>query len=448
MLAKGEHNTKRQLGLLSATALVVANMVGFGVFTTSGFLLADLHSPWLVLLIWVLGGGMAALGALNYGALGRRIPESGGEYLFLSRTLHPAAGYVAGWISLLVGFSAPLAFAAKAFGDYGEPWIQYLAPGLSPLWSGTILLAVFSVLHSLSVRSGAKVQNGAVLLKIGLILFFILWASPYLQAPAEHDHPAVPVSMFGVSLMWVSLSYSGWNAAVYVAGEIHDPCRNLPKSLLLGVGIVTLLYLGINAVFLFSAAPEQLKGKPEIGLIAARTLGGENVATSVSALISLALVTSVSSMVMTGPRVYAKMAQDGYLPQVLTPDGGPPRGGLILQFALSVAFLWTATYEWLLTYIGFTLGLSTAFTVIGLVLLRLKEGKELRIPGWPWVPALFLLGILITTTFSLIERTMNSGVGLGVIALGIVAWWIHSRFKRRGRNGENQAAASDEATPR
>lgn len=245
--------------------------------------------------------------------------------------------------------------------------------------------------------------------------------------------------------MWVSLSYSGWNAAVYVAGEIKQPCRNLPKSLLLGVGTVTLLYLGINSVFLFSAAPEELKGEAEIGLIAARALGGENVATAVSALISLALVTSVSSMVMTGPRVYAKMAEDGYLPQLLTPDGGPPRGGLTLQLLVSLILLWTATYEWLFTYVGFTLGLSTAATVIGLVRLRFKEGKELPIPGWPWVPILFLLGILVTTTFSLIERTMNSGLGLGVIAVGIAAWWIQSRFNPQGRN---EAAVLDEAMPR
>ena len=295
-------------------------------------------------------------------------------------------------------------------------------------------MVLFSLLHGLSVGSGARVQDWAVVLKLALILFFIVWAVPHLEGPATGGYPSVPVSLFGVSLMWVSLSYSGWNAAVYVAGEINDPYRNLPKSLLLGVGIVTLLYLGINCVFLFSTSPEQLKGEPEIGLIAAQALGGESGATwekALSALISLALVTSVSSMVMTGPRVYAKMAEDGYLPRILTPDGGPPRGGITLQLAVSLVLLWTATYEWLFTYIGFTLGLSTAFTVIGLVLLRRKEGEQLRIPGWPWVPALFLLGILITTTCSLLVRAKNSGVGLAVIGLGVVAWWVQTRFARR-----------------
>src|SRR6188768_2751644 len=182
-------NAPRQLGLATATALVVANMIGTGVFTTSGFLLADLRSPWIVLAAWAVVGVIAALGALNYGALARRIPESGGGYLFLSRTLHPAAGYLAGWVSLLVGFSAPLAAAAFAFGEYARPWLQ----GWSPRASGTMLLIAFSLVHAAHVRRGAWVQNVAVVLKVVLILIFIGVAFPRLMPVDETK--TLPLSM-------------------------------------------------------------------------------------------------------------------------------------------------------------------------------------------------------------------------------------------------------------
>ena len=172
---------ERPLGLISATALVVANMIGTGVFTTSGFLLAELKSRWAVLAIWLAGGILAALGALSYGALARRLPESGGEYLFLSRTLHPALGFVAGWISLLVGFSAPLAAVAFAFGEYVKPWL----PGWPAPLSGSVLLVVFAAVHALHVQRGAWVQNAAVLVKLLLIVFFVGFAATRLQPPAE-----------------------------------------------------------------------------------------------------------------------------------------------------------------------------------------------------------------------------------------------------------------------
>ena len=255
----------RQLGLTSAVALVVASMIGTGVFTTSGFLLADLKSPWLVLVAWAVGGALATLGALCYGALARRIPESGGEYTFLSQTLHPAAGFLAGWVSLLVGFCAPLAAAAMGFGEYLGPWLG----GLSPRQSGTLLILAFGALHAANVRSGARAQDWAVLIKVFLILIFIGYGFSRLTPFEPAETSPVAISTFAVSLVWVSFSYSGWNAAVYVGGEIIEPGRNLPRALLLGTGIVTALYLGLNAVFVFAAPVETLAGKLDVGRVAA-----------------------------------------------------------------------------------------------------------------------------------------------------------------------------------
>jgi len=414
---------QRSLGLTSATALVVANMIGAGVFTTSGFLLADLGSPWYVLLGWAVGGVQAALGAVCYGALARRIPESGGEYLFLSRTLHPAAGYVAGWLSLLVGFSAPLAAAAFAFGAYAKPWLG----GIPAALAGSILILVFAAIHAVEVRRGARVQNAAVLLKIALIVAFVALAACAIELPALQPDPPFPVAAFGVSLIWISFSYSGWNAAVYVGGEVKDAAKIIPRSLIIGTALVTLLYLGLNAVFVFAAPMAELAGKLDVGRIAARAIGGVILEEAVAGIIALALVSSVSSLVMAGPRVYAQMASDGVLPGGLAVASGPPRAAIALQAGLALLFLWSATFDALLTWIGFTLSISTAATVAALIVLRRREGISLAVPGYPVVPWLFLAGVMAMTAFTVVQRPMESLVGFGTILAGLVAWRIQKK---------------------
>lgn len=411
---------KRPLGLPTATALVVASMIGTGVFTTSGFLLADLKSPWLVLLAWLVGGVVATCGALSYGALSRRFPESGGEYVFLSRTLHPAAGHSAGWVSLLVGFSAPLAAAAFGFGEYTKDWF----PHWSPQALGTVLLLAFALIHAAHTVRGAWVQNFAVALKVLLMAVFVVLALPRL--------PSLPVSAaevggaspgaFAVSLVWVFFSYSGWNAAVYIGGEVREPERNLPRALLQGTALVTALYLALNTAFVFSAPLTALAGKPDIGRVAAMALGGAAWADALSALVALALATSVSAMMMAGPRVYARMACDGVLPRFLACEGDAPRAAIALQCALALLLLWSSTFKGLLTYIGFTLGLSTAATVLGLIRLKLEEGEALEVPGWPWVPGAFLLGMLAMTVFAVLRQPMESLYGFATLSLGWFSW--------------------------
>jgi APA family basic amino acid/polyamine antiporter len=228
----------------------------------------------------------------------------------------------------------------------------------------------------------------------------------------------------------VSFSYCGWNAAVYVGGEVAQPDLNLPRSLMFGTLIVTVLYLGLNTVFVFSAPLDALAGKVEVGRIAAEALGGPALAELITAVVALALATSVSSLVMAGPRVYAQMASDGYLPHWLEAKSGPPRLAIALQCLAALALLWTATYEGLLTYIGFTLGLSTAATVAGLMRLRMREGPSLKVPGWPWVQALFIAAVLAITAFSILRRPGESLAGLATIAIGWLAWF---RLRDRAR---------------
>jgi APA family basic amino acid/polyamine antiporter len=411
----------RRFGLSSATLLVVASMVGAGVFTTGGFLLETLRSPWLVLLAWLVGGAVAACGALSYGALAQRFPESGGEYLFLSRTLDPAAGNVAGWVSLVVGFSAPMAAAAYGFGEYLASWMPWRAPQLT----GTLLLGALALLHGAHGQAGAWVQNLGVAFKLALMAGFILLAWPRLAVTplAAGSSGGAGFGAFFFSLIWVSYSYSGWNAAVYLGGEVRDPERSLPRALLLGTGLVTVLYLALNTVFLFSAAPEALAGRSDVGRAAALALGGAGWANFLTVLVAFALSLSVSAMMMAGPRVGACMARDGYLPPWFSfYENGSPKRATFLQCALSLALLWSAGFKELLTYTGFTLGLSTAATVFGLIRLRLKEGDACPVIGWPWAPLAYLLAIVAMTVATLIHEPRSALWGLATLPAVWALW--------------------------
>lgn len=399
-------------------------MVGTGVFTTSGILMRILGSPWLVLLTWLLGGVIALLGALCYGALAGRIPESGGEYVFLSRTLHPVAAYVAGWLSLIVGFAVPLGALAYAFAEYLQPW---LPPGVSPKIVATLLMVGASTLHFGSVSFGAKVQAAIVIAEVVLITLFASFGLGRLYPDGFHTAPvAGNFDKMGLGLVIVSFSYLGWNAAVYIGGEVKDPARNLPRSLILGTSIVTLLYMAMNALFVFAAPAEKLAGRIDVAHVAAEVVGGPFLAKAVSALVSLALALCVSALTMTGPQVAARMAGDGILPRGLAGrPGHPPRLALVLQLALGLVALWTATFEHILTYVGFTLGISTIATIVGLCRLRMKEGPSMRVPGWPWVPGLFLAFGAISTVVTVVQRPLEGLVGLATLGVGVLAYVLH-----------------------
>ncbi|MBW2387908.1 MAG: APC family permease [Deltaproteobacteria bacterium] len=423
-----QENSSRRLGIPSASALVIANMVGAGVFTTSGFALADLGSREYVLLAWLIGGLIALCGALSYGGLARRFPESGGEYLFLSRMVHPLAGFLAGWVSLLAGFTAPIAAAALGLQAYiGHTF----GPDIRPEWIGTLAIAAAGVIHGFRFREGVWLQNAAVALKLLLIFGFIAFGLSTLPERASTTAPSVDFvwGAFAVTLVWISFSYSGWNAVVYIAGEVRDPERSLHRSLLLGTSVVMVMYLGLNAVFLYSVPMEDLAGKVQVGAIAAHALGGARLEQGVSLLVGLALFTSIWSMVMVGPRVYAKMAEDGLFPHFLKPDGDVPTAAIALQSGAAIVVVWLTGLAELLSYIGFTLGISAALTVLALIFLRVREGKErVRVPGFPFVPIAFVVATLWAAGFMALREPTQAAAGLATALLGIPVYlWIRRR---------------------
>ena len=417
----------------SAGALVVANMIGVGVFTTSGFALADLHRPGLVMLAWCVGGLLAMCGALSYGALARQIPVSGGEYTLLSRTLHPLAGFLAGWVSLLAGFTAPIAAAGLGLQAY---LAESFGLASRPEWIGTVAILLAGLMHGLRLREGVLLQNLAVGLKLVAIAVFVGLGVIWMPDVSGSEVPAsaVEISAFAVTLVWISFSYSGWNAAVYVAGEVRDPDRNLHRSLVLATGLVTILYLGLNAVFLYSAPVSELAGKAEVGAIAAEAIGGPGLRRAISVLVALALFTSISSMVMAGPRVYAQMAEDGLFPRLFRGGSEVPGAAVALQVGLAIVVLWSSGLVQLLGYIGFTLGLSAAATVIGLFVLRRRLGPDrVPIPGYPWIPGVFVVATLSIAAFMLYREPAQAGLGILTVGAGLPLYWLLRRSSQAVR---------------
>lgn len=425
---------RRAFGLTSASALVVANMVGAGVFTTSGFALADLGSRGEVLLAWCVGGFIALAGALSYGGLVRHITESGGEYLFLSRVVHPGVGFIAGWVSLLAGFTGAIAFAASAFEAYAVPEGSR-PPWLPPGAVGIVLILACGGLHGRIVRHGLITQNLVVGVKLLLLVAFIGYAGWRLRDPGwaglrlADAGGAFSLPAFASSLVWISLSYSGFNAAVYVAGEVREAWRTVPRALWLGTLGVAAIYLALNAIFLFGPPPEAVSGRPDVAAVAAGALGGPGLGRLMRAVIGLALISSVSSMILAGPRVYARMAQDGTFPSWFRMPAGSdeaPAGAVALQVALAVVVTAVSTLGELLSYLGFTLSLSAAGTVACLFVLR-RRGLAAPCPGYPWVPALYVGSTLALAALAASHRPRELLAAVLTLASGAVVYRLLRR---------------------
>jgi basic amino acid/polyamine antiporter, APA family len=427
----------QHLGLRTASLLVVATMIGTGVFTTTGFLLRDLGSQPAVLLAWLLGGLAAACGSLAYAELVAALPHNGGEYRLLGRIYHPALGFIAGFVSLVVGFAAPIAASAIAFGEYLN--LALGSDQIPPLVSGVALVIGTSVLHSIRLATGRRLQDLFTLLKALLILLFIL-GGVFAIAPerllGDGEPPVLDALFspaFAVGLIYVSYAYSGWNAAAYVAGEVHDPGRQLPIALVVGTLTVTLLYLGVNAVFLGAAPPEELAAANErVGHVAAIHVFGESGGRLLSGLIALGLVSTVGALVMTGPRIYEAMGRDyramAWLARRV--DGGGPLIAIWLQSSLALLMLITASFETLVSYAGFTLSVFAALTVAGVFVLRMREPdliRPYRTWGHPFTSLAFiaLMGWMVLHTIH--ERPLVVAIGTATVGLG----WLAYRLARR-----------------
>lgn len=422
---------KRVMGAFSATMIVVASMVGTGVFTTTGILLETTPSAPAVLWGWLIGGVIAFFGALSYAELVAMHPKNGGEYQILSRVFHPAVGFVAGWISLIVGFSAPIASTAMAFGKYAAAGF----PAIHEFWAAIVIILALSAVHAIRVTFGSAVQNVFTVLKLLLVGSFIIGG--FCLGDFSHLTMETPVQTWGtmltpgfaIGLIFVTYAYTGWNGSAYIAGEIKNPSKSLPLAFALGTLIVTLIYLGLNTVFLISAPVEALSGTIEIGAVAASSLFGGYTGQAFSIVIALLLVSSLSAMIMAGPRIYRSIGEDYPAFRFLTRGKGDsgPFCAIILQALISIGMLLTARFDELIAYMGFTLSVSSALTVSGVFVMRRRRpdaARPYRCWGYPVTPLLFIGLSLWMTIFTFVQTPQVAIAGLVTVLTGLGLYFV------------------------
>ena len=461
-MTAGKAGLLRQLGLFSATALVVSNMIGTGIFTSTGFQAGELGSPKLILWIWVVGGVCAFLGAICYSELGINFPSSGGEYVYLTRAFGPTWGFMTGWASFFAGFSAPIAAAALAFSEYLGHFFPALSQENAAIIAGsgewTIrlggaqavacgLVAIFTVLNIFGVQRVARVQNVLTGAKVTTLLVFIVLgltigdgSISHFSATATRTVTTPIFAQFALSLVWVYVAYSGWNAATYIAEELRQPARTLPMALGIGTTLVTALYLLLNVVFLYAAPLEDMKGKEAVGAFAASRLFGPEIAGIFSGLMALSLMSTVNAMVTVGPRVYYAMAGNGAFPAIagkVHPRFHTPVAAIVAQ-GICTMLMTLTPFPQLMTYIGLTLNVFAAMSVASLFKFRGRPGwQKLRIVSfaYPLFPLLFIaVGIWITYQGIVLKPYVALATGV-TLATGALVY--HLRL--RSRTPENPA---------
>ncbi|PSK93505.1 APC family permease [Taibaiella chishuiensis] len=428
-----------KLTAAAGTAIVIANMVGTGAFTSLGFQLKDLQSPLAILSLWILGGLLALAGAFSYAEVGTSIKKSGGEYAFLSEIYHPLVGYLSGWISLTVGFAAPIALSAIAFSRY------FPVTGIDTKWIAIVMIAGITFLHTLTLRTSSRLQVITTLFKIAVMAALIL---PGLimkgHAAVEFSPDAayyrdLQSGAFAIALVYVSYSYSGWNAAAYISEEFRNPRKALPLALIGGTLIVTLLYTLLQFVFLKHTPVAALAGQLEVGAIATKNMFGATAAQCFGLAISLLLVSGISAMVWVGPRVTSGMAAQHRLWQYFRPDAsGIPRRALWLQFAISLLLILTGTFEQIMVYCGVLLTLSTMMVVGAVFILRLKKQSETagtyRSPLFPLFQVLYLLLCAWMICYTINNHPLETLTGLGSLLAGIITYGISKALEPAKHN--------------
>ncbi|MCX6329209.1 MAG: amino acid permease [Bacteroidia bacterium] len=443
-----EQKLQRKLGLFPATNIVIANMIGAGIFTTSGLMMKGLNDPVLMIILWAVGGLIAICGALAYGELGAAMPGAGGEYLFLSKLYHPLFGFLSGWVSFIVGFSAPIAASAMGFSEYFCRAVPSL-PGwlsssgiLNEVWTKKFIsisiILIFTFIHYRGLKTGARIQNLLTFLKVLLILVLLFAGFSSGRGSFENFAREKIVNpgfagwkTIGLSLMWIMFAYSGWNASTYLGAEIKNPSKILPRSLLYGTGIVILLYLGINILYVYGINPEQMKGVISVGGLAMGNLFGKSAEVLFSLLIAFALFSSLSAFIIIGPRVYYSMANDGLFFRSVAKihtKFGVPSNSILLQCLIACILALSGSFEQVLTYMGFALGIFPILAVIGVFKLRYKYRNGLKLPGYPVTQIIYIAAGILILILSFLERPAESSIALLVVAAGVPAYLIFKRY--------------------
>lgn len=421
-----------------ASAVIIANMIGTGVFTSLGYQLVGLKSGFVLIMLWVVGGITALCGALTYAELGAALPRSGGEYNFLSRIFHPAVGFVSGWISASIGFAAPVALAALTFGSY----LSAAVPVLPPTGLAAAMIVVVTLAHTGRRRRSSNFQSVFTATKITLITAFcvLCWikvghVQPVRFAPVAGDGALLLSGAFAVSLIYVNYAYTGWNSVTYLINEIDDAQRNLPRILVSSTLIVLLLYVALNFTFLLVAPMDALEGKVEVGYIAAQHVFGAAGASAISFVLSLLLISTVSAMTIAGPRVLQVIGEDYALFSRLARknEDGIPALAIYVQSAVALVFVLVSSFQSILFFSGFVLSLNTMGAVIGALVLRWRQPglpRPYRTWLYPLPPLVFLTLTLWSLVYIARSQPKEALLAAALIAVGAIGYVWAQRVGR------------------
>ena len=457
-LERAPGGLQRTLGPFVASCLVIANVIGVGIYTTPGFLARDLGSPFAVIAIWIVGAVLALAGALSYSELGAAFPEAGGEYIYFREAFGPLWGYLSGWTSFFAGFAAPVAAASIGFAAY----LSHFAPGLSPgniLWSAKlgplpihlsagqivalVALWALSLAHITSTKRGGQMQVVLTVGKVACIaalIVFGLWLGRgdwgNFKSGPEGLLPAGVFHNGAISLIFVLYSYSGWNAAAYIAGEVRRPHRDIPLSLIGGTAVVTILYLGLNLLFLYGLGIGGMSGVLQVGEKASQALFGPMATHFVAAMMALSILASASAMILAGPRVYFAMASDGLFPKKLAgihETYGSPAASIIAQGLWTSILILSGTFETLVVYSGFVLVFFSALAVAALIVLRVRRpelARPFRVPLYPWTPLVFVAFSVWILIFTVSGRPVESSLGVVTVLVGLPLYFYWRRRRK------------------
>jgi APA family basic amino acid/polyamine antiporter len=440
-MAESGMEETRSVTLLPATAIVVGNMVGTGVFTSLGFQVLGIQSGFVLLVLWALGGVCALCGALCYGELAAALPRSGGEYHLLSRIFHPAVGFLAGWISITVGFAAPIALGAMAFGTYVSGIMTWEGEFVAEALSVVVVLLVATI-HLLHIGVGSRFQSVCTSLKVVFIVvlissaFFIGEPQGISFLPQDGDLALLGSHSFAISLVFVMYAYTGWNAATYIVDEVKEPRKTVPRALLLGTILVMALYLGLNAAFLHSTPIAEMRGKLDVGLIAAKSIFGEAGGRMMASLICFGLISALSAMTWAGPRVAQRMGQDLKAFRLLarTSRTGIPFVAVLWQSAVVLLLIATSTFDAVLVYIELLLVFFGMLTVAGVFWLRFSQPdleRPVKTWGYPVTPLIFISVSVWMMIYVAQEKPMGALWGVVTLAVGGVVYLIAQRTQLR-----------------
>ena len=438
----------RGYGTAMAVYVVLSSMVGVGVLTTSGFTVAAVGSNQLMLGLWLLGGLVALCGALTVAEMAAAMPKSGGDYLYLYEAYGPLPAFLSGWVSFLIGFAAPIAASAFASATYLLAPLGLTGPAarLTPLGVATAAILAFAVIHTSDRRHSSRAHSTVTLLKLAVLVGFLLagLAFGWRNTANLDDRPPIDRKAFTAmlfSLVYISYGYTGWNAAAYMAGEVDDPGRRLPRGILIGTAAVIVLYLGINTVYALALPSGDVRAIADhdgfnavapIAELAARRLFSPSIAGPLSVAFGLTLLASLSAYVLTGPRVAYAMARAGHFPAAagrLSERSGTPTIATALQVAWALILLWSGSFESIVIYASVGLALFSMLTVSSVYLLRRKRpdlARPFRTPGYPVTPAVFLLVTSVLTAAAFIERPMVSAFSLLSILAGVPVYYLGS----------------------